>query len=75
MGSCCTFLMFWVIQESLTRNNGTELCREYIKLSIRQHVLAGMHILRRDRRGIILSWVGPAGREHLPGVQELLFNL
>lgn len=68
-------LMLWVIQESLTRNNGTKLCREYIKLSIRQNLLAGMNILRRGRRGIILYWAGPAGREHLSGVQGLLFNL
>lgn len=72
MGSCCAFLMLWVIQESLTRNNGTKLCREYIKLSIRLKLQAGTHILRRDRRGIILYW---AAREHLPGVQWLLFSL
>lgn len=47
--------MFWVIQESLTRNNGTELCREYIQLSTRQSFLAGMQerdhfILGRNSR-------------------------
>lgn len=67
--------MFWVIQESLTRNNGTELFREYIQLSTRQSFLAGMNILRRNRRGIILYWAGAAGREHLPGMQGFLFNL
>lgn len=33
-------LMLWVSQESLTRNNGTKLCGEYIKLSIRQNFLS-----------------------------------
>lgn len=33
-------LMLWVIQESLTRNNGTKVCREYVKLSIRQNLLS-----------------------------------